>query len=592
MFFELPYDLLFSLGALALLVIYLLRRKAVRHYVAALFLWDQEQTAPATGRRLRLARLPWQFFLECVVIFLLALAAALPFLLAKKNYPPLVAVLDNSLSMNALQPSGNTARDLLVPVFQKAIQRFPGRPVHYLLAGTQPVRLDEATTPSQAREAWTCLDGASDLHAAIALARATFPNAEILVLTDHAPSSAPAEEISWESRATPRGNLALHNIRRSGLRVLVEVANHSETAATVSVRATPGTVVPLQVPAQGTAHTLLTLPQEAAGQPVQIHLEHAGDALPIDDEATLLDETRPPLAYRIAPGLPEPSQQLLYRTLERNIDYVAVGATELLIGPPDAPAGEYHRLLWHARDATVWSRDFVMSPGNSALLRSLGWNGLRWPLSPETHLPGEVLVRAGEVPLISLKRRDTWLDIHLNLAPDAGNLPKHAFWPSLFWNISDELRSQRPGPLHRNWHAGQSPRLHLPPGENSLTIRSPQGKKTVPFSPGTSTATIDILPPGLHTLAAGKFSWPIAVLPIAPTESDLTKCATISLHAKLSQVAGQRKRGVASLFFLAAIVFLCLEQYIMGRTRGRKLQNYRPTAKTPQARAKSESEAW
>ena len=90
-------------AVLLLAVLYFWRRHSRRMKVPALFLWDVKEEQPNAGKSLRISRLPLSFYLEALAILLLAVAAAMPFLMRKSEYPPLAVVLDNSFSMLAVE---------------------------------------------------------------------------------------------------------------------------------------------------------------------------------------------------------------------------------------------------------------------------------------------------------------------------------------------------------------------------------------------------------------------------------------------------------------------------------------------------------
>src|SRR6188768_1764528 len=88
-----------SLPALA--AIYYLHTRSRLHPVSSLLLWADARVAPDGGRRVDRARFPLSFWLELLLLALLALAASGIHLPAGVGARPLVVVLDDSLSMQA-----------------------------------------------------------------------------------------------------------------------------------------------------------------------------------------------------------------------------------------------------------------------------------------------------------------------------------------------------------------------------------------------------------------------------------------------------------------------------------------------------------
>jgi len=99
--------LLLSLAAPLLILAYLRKSRLSSREVPSLFLLSKLPEPPVQKRKLRL---PLRFFLELLCLLILALVAAWPVL--KKDENRLAVLIDNSLSMEARNPSGQSSLDL------------------------------------------------------------------------------------------------------------------------------------------------------------------------------------------------------------------------------------------------------------------------------------------------------------------------------------------------------------------------------------------------------------------------------------------------------------------------------------------------
>lgn len=226
MFLTTTAYLALAVSVILLTAIYFRMRHTGRRTVASLFLWDHEEGTPQSGRTWHLVRLPFSYYLEALSLLLLALAAAGPFLLRREDYPPVAFVLDNSLSMGALQADGRSARDTLIPEIRRQTARFRGRRVLWVLAGAVPASFSTLDFGEPGTR-WDCMDAEGDLAAGIALARSLSPTGDIVVMTDAPPAFRTDESLGWYSAASSRPNVALVNARRCGARVLLEVDRKS-----------------------------------------------------------------------------------------------------------------------------------------------------------------------------------------------------------------------------------------------------------------------------------------------------------------------------------------------------------------------------
>src|SRR5436190_23235041 len=116
-----PLALLGLLALPALTAIYLLRNRYRKQVVSSLLLWLEPNMPKEGGPRLDRLQTPLLFFLELLLLALLALAAAGPHLPAPQGGRPLVVVLDDSFSMLAGEP--NSPRAAALADLEKELRR-------------------------------------------------------------------------------------------------------------------------------------------------------------------------------------------------------------------------------------------------------------------------------------------------------------------------------------------------------------------------------------------------------------------------------------------------------------------------------------
>ncbi|MBB6428834.1 vWA domain-containing protein [Algisphaera agarilytica] len=238
--------------------IYWLRTRFRRQEVSTLFLWRATLDAQGGGRKKSRLQTPLALLLELLAILLLVLAATSPRVLRAGYTAAVVVVLDDSYSMNAVDPEGESARQRAVAALEDELKSLRQYSVRLIAAGSQPRVLGEPmdrwAEVEAALEGWGCESSSADLTGAIALAgEIGDPRSRLLVLSDHPIPDAlrePAEggeaadetsaedtdsswgRLRWVSVGKALPNVALTNAVRSpdaaqGDKVLLEIANHS-----------------------------------------------------------------------------------------------------------------------------------------------------------------------------------------------------------------------------------------------------------------------------------------------------------------------------------------------------------------------------
>lgn len=583
-----PWAALAFLAVPALVAIYLLRQRSAERFVSSLVLWRGEPPLREGGRRLDRFLAPPLFWLELLILLLLTAAALGPMIPTRESRRPLVVVLDDSFSMRA--GGAASARQKAREALAEELVKSRHGEVRLLLAGTDPVPLGDGALDGRAAVA--ALDGwhadapTADLEAALGLAYGLGgPRARLLVVSDQAPPSAPAEaRLEWWAFGQRRPNLALVGASRRHTEageatstVLAEVASFSTrpSEAKLSVRlggdAEPAETVPLRLGAGETGRYRFTVPASA-----KVALELSGDALAFDDRAVLLPEVSRPL--RVSVAVADAGLEAFVRdTLEATGRVRLTGeAAELVVATeppsPDRDPGAWW-LYWR-RPGSVkpYLGPFVLDRDHP-LTEGLSLGGVIWAggesASPS---PGRVVVSAGDVPLVVDDGHDGVHDVELRFEPRLSTLQQTPAWPVLWWNLLAWRAAEAPGLQVTNARLGEPVAVRLREGEEEVLWRPPGGgERRVAAVAGL--ARLQPREPGVHEVRSGAWSGRFAVNVLAAGESDLEGAAAgrwggWDENAEAVSLWGLRRVGWA--FALAALALLVLH---MVRTAGRRRES-------------------
>ncbi len=585
-----PIALLGLLGLIPLTALYLLHRRSKPRPVSSLLLWEHMARHRVGGRRVDRLRTPLSYVLECLALASLALAAAGLLIRADSARPPLVLVLDNSLSMTAQRGDGVSSReraDVARP-FQGVSSAASSRkraeralrqewsndpPVAVVLAGSRPRSLSAAdrATPDAVFARWTTDEPAADMAAAYALARDIGgPRARLMVVTDRAPEPAGtpiSPEVRWRAFGRLIDNVGLVNAVRDGRSVLVEVCNFGTLATERSVRILVGDAIGAASAGDpGRTERVSLAPGErkrlrfavtAPGRTVSVTME--GDALAFDDRLTLAPTDRPPLRAAV---------RMMDRALQGAITR-ALASSGLAIAVDESAEIEFTDgpalptpLRWVVAFTTpsepaqsqVHSGPFAVDQSHP-IGEGLDLSGVVWaaPNIAAEFDPGDTpVIVAGATTLLSERTSaDAGRSMRVVLDARRSNITSHPAWPVLIWNMLAWRDAAKPGPERANVPIGRPVRVrvltpecrHIDPDGNATSARAIGG-----------VISLECNRAGLHRVEAGAAAYSFAVLPVAPAESDLAAAATMEQGRWPDEQAGQP--GVHSLAWLIGLVAL------------------------------------
>jgi hypothetical protein len=574
-----PLALIGLISVPLLLAIYLLRQRSRRQPVSSLFLWQELRLPHTAGRRLRRMERSLLLLLELLMLGLLTMAAAQPWWQQPQVNNRLVVVLDNSYSMQA--GGDDSPRRRALAAASELVQDISFLRVLWLRAGDRAELLAESSRPrslpAEVAGQWRCTAPGSRIEQALTMAfELGGPQARILVLSDHQPTDPESlgTRVRWLAFGRPAANLAITRAARSsgedGDRCLLEITNLADRPAQVPVAITPvPATADLQLElAPGQSRRLVF--SVAAGTDL-VECRLPDDRLGIDNHCLLLPHRR--RKVQVTNEIRDPRlHDLVLRAA------AATGATMVSRGEPDlvlsdrgrrSPQGdEWVVRLLAEPDAAAYVGPFVLQRRHP-LTAGLSLEGVVWGAGRGTALPGEPVVTAGNLALISdTSDRQGRHTIRLRWRPELSTLQLTPDWPILIANLISWRRQALPGPERSNLRLGETVAIHAPAAVERLQVLASDGQSfTAPVVDRRAMLAPD--QPGLWQLRAGARTYQLAVNATSPQESEL-RGAAAGEWGGWGRSAGSApgRRSIAWLVTLIALAAVVGHQALwIGRSR-------------------------
>ena len=564
----------------ALAAIYILRNRFRRRQVSSLVLWHFHVQSKSGGSKIHRLQLPLLFFLELMALLLLVTAATGPRWKLPQSSRPLIIVLNDSFSMQAVR-DGVSAQTHAKEFLQKLYSRQPPPFTRLIVAGPRPRSLGSTARNwhevNDLLSQWKCLSPNADIDSAITLAAELGKaQANILVLTDRKP---PDEKISnprleWAAFGWPLDNFAIINASRTAFgdqdRCLLEVANYSGEARSTQLTVQIGTNAPqnsvVSLAANDSERIVFNIPSSAPS--LRAMLEP--DALAEDNEIELL----PPIRKRVRVQVALTNKNLsamVNRTLEATGFRAALSDNpELVIHETDSPVGSNAwSLVWPTRGATnAFTGPFIVDTSHP-LAKGVTLAGVIWAGAAMTNSSGDIpVILAGNTPLFS-ERQDMFGRRHitLNLNPELSTVQDTPDWPILFWDILSWRISEMPGLKESNARLGTT--VSLKTTGEPVTVTDPDGEKTSFPKTGDELA-LETPMPGVYSVAMGTTTNQFSVNTLAPDESNLGTCAS-GQWGKWGDDTERRLEEASAVwvFGLLALALLATHMYLVAAAKGR-----------------------
>lgn len=562
-----------------LLLIYFLHRKLKSVQVSSLIFWENQLKSVKSGAGIKAMPLPLKFFIEALMLILLVLAAAGPFLISGEKVPMLTVILDDSFSM--LARPGETPREQAEKALLKMLSSNPARPVRFILSGPSPLLLDEADSGSgKVRlllKRWRCQYASADISGALLFARRTFGTKnDILILTDHKPAFKQLPPgMNWFAFGSPQSNTAIINAARTsfpqGDKCLLEIVNYSAGSKTI----------PLTVEFTGTQKKpLVFMLKTAAGEKVkqifrlppdagEVKISIPDDTLKLDNTTVLLPEKRHKLRVEFKALAPD-TRRLLEKALKltEQVRFSGLKPHLLFSGKQQkmTPNGDSWQVIFsNAPKGKAYIGPYTIDRQHP-LCSGLQLDGVIWGAGSE-NLPGKALVMAGNMPLLNdfIYRGYRHL-IFMKFSPALSTLQDSPNFPVLIYNLVQWRRKALPGLSKSNYRTGEKIIFNAPSEVRKALIDGPGGKNySLPLN--DRSCTLDLFMPGNYVLEAGKEKYKFRVNPLSADESDLRRCGSVMLEGEKNEnIYRKRFMNIAWMFLLVVLALSAWHLYLIRRS--------------------------
>jgi hypothetical protein len=574
-----PLALFGLLSVPVLLAIYLLRQRSRRQSVSSLFLWQELRLPHTGGRRLRRLERSLLLLLELLLLGLLTTAATQPWRQQAQVSNRLVVVLDDSYSMQA--GGTDSPRRRARTAVEDLLQDVSYLRVLWLRAGDRPELLAESSRPrslpAEVARQWRCTAPGSRIEQALTMAfELGGPQAQILVLSDHRPADPESlsRRVRWLAFGRPAANLAITRAARSSGedsdRCLLEIANLSDQAGQVPVTITPApATADLQLELAPGQNRRLVFSVPAATDLVECRLPD--DRLGLDNHCLLLPQRR--RKVRVANQIRDARlHELVQRAAAATGTTVSSrGESDLVLsdrGDRSPQGDEWVVRLLAEPDAVAYVGPFVLQRRHP-LTAGLSLEGVVWGAGRDNVMPGEPVVTAGNLVLISdTSDRQGRHTIRLRWRPELSTLQLTPDWPILIANLISWRRQALPGPERSNLRLGEIMDVTVPAAVDRLQVRAPDGESfTAPIV--DRRAVLDPDQAGLWELRGGDQSFRLAVNAASLRESELRGASSGEWGSWGGLTSsGTGRRSIAWLFALIALAAAVGHQALwLGRRR-------------------------
>jgi hypothetical protein len=587
MTFAAPLGLLALMAIPAIVAIHLLRRRFPVRPIAGLFLWQAAHDVRDGGRRID--KLPWttSLLLECLAALAIALIIAGATLAPSTSSEHIVVLLDDSVSMTAIDSGGESPRARAIRRVHDEVKRIgPRGRMTLVRSGERPVLIAGPAAfgaeAEPALAAWMPLARQHSLAAGLRLARELAgESGSLLILSDRRPDGTSERIVpgeTWAATGVPLPNIGIVDAHRSVNEdttqgaLSLTVRNYSDAAVRRVLRvlvlsAFRRTPAPekeilarnIDVPA-GTSSISIPLP--AATPPVRASF--SDDAL-MSDNVVVMVEPRPQIVAvddRLKDGRGRTALERALGALAGVVQGSPGHLAFLDAATPPAPGvwqahfGQPARPLAAASAKASAPRSdgtpedligpFVLEKRHP-LLQGVTLGGVVWtgvvPLSPGTVHP---LASGGDRTLIgTLAPAAGAADpaFLFNLDLERTNLIRSPDWPILISNLVEMRRRELPGPERWNYRVGEWVRIRFERQPAApLRLRMGTFERDLP-----GTRLVEFVAPapgGLAQILEGdQVRFEIGINPLDESEGDLRRARTETIGKFETD---SRKRAIES----------------------------------------------
>jgi hypothetical protein len=603
-----PWGLLALLALPAIVVIHLYHRRFPPLLVAGAHLWTSETRQPRAGRQRQTLPVTASLLLELAAALLISLGLSQPQFGDTARTAHLVAVLDNSASMLGT-PAGNGSpsfRDAAIRELEQRVGKLPrGSVVTLILSGVRPAMLAGPALPWD--EARKKLDGWQPR-----LPRHSFEPAwdlglqlveksgELLFLTDHLPPERESpEKMETISVGRRLDNLSISAARwtfdtaQGRGRIFIRVQNDARRPVEFDVRGSAGDKEifrrKVHLPELGASSFEADVPGGLSV--LAVELLAAGDGLPLDNRALLIEPSVRTVSYAITLPAQEAAVRILRKALGvlTDVQPADPASARIEFGPAGVLPESDPRKWWfglgplsRGETGIKAARDLAgpyLLDKRHPLLDGVALDGVVWGGVEPMVLDVTPLVSSGPSILLGRLTGTRTVGYLLNIDLERSNLGESPDWPILLANLIELRRESLPGLSRWNYRLGEEVRFRLYEGDidplgrsgASLTLEHEGQTKEI-----ARASLVELAPPddtGIYEIRAGSdLVGRFAVNFQDADESDLRNLAPGRREAKnatgVSAIALDASFSWPILLGLALILVAILADWFVLRSAG------------------------
>jgi hypothetical protein len=535
-----------ALGVLA--GIYLLHNRYRNHTVSSLIFWLDHVKPREGGLNISRLQLPLLFLVEFLAIVFLVLGSAGPLVRRGNEDKNFLFVLDDSYSM--LGGVQDSSRDLGERAVKGILNEAGGFRASFIRAGAEAVVIGEGISSlneaERVMEGWRCYGERFDLEVGLNLAMGTArAGTRIMVITDGSPEYEPeGGELRVSAYGEVVDNFAIVNVSRKAEaerdRCMAAVANYSGSLSLIRVGVYTLDDVEFDAPedvsfeagynlfveevevAAGGIERLFFDVEKGTGDLVVV-IEGEGDGLGIDDRAYLLSPDRKRLRVDVEVG-----DAGLAGAISSAISANGSLVRRTEVGPEVVFTDNSDR----SASVDQWLVRFVNEPNSAAflgpfitnkshpLLEGVNFEGVIWSASRDASMRGELVLSAGDVPLLrDYEDIDGKHILSVNLDSELSTVTSSANWPVMFYNLFNWRKQYLPGLSRRNIKLGGRVYFQSVRFVNDLSVTDPLGREA-DYSSSTGEFSIMGSVPGVYEVESNDDIYRFAVNACRAGESD------------------------------------------------------------------------
>ncbi|MBF0409288.1 MAG: BatA and WFA domain-containing protein [Candidatus Riflebacteria bacterium] len=561
-----------------LFVIYLFKAKFKTRYVSSLMLWAEESKPTEGGKKTQPTRIPPIFFLEALILAIIVLAAANPYLLVQNSKYTYSIVLDDSFSMLAGEKI--SFRDSAIEFLSKESKNWKFSKIRLILAGSRPLILsDDALSTDRMidilQKEWKCNSTTSNAPDSLALARELGGNNNrIIFLTDHPPLTEPSDGLTrWYSSGKSLPNLSFSEAIRSNIdgteKVMLEISNFSSEVVQTELGITIGektekSAISIKPHQKFPFKYEFSETDSSASFSARIGL----DSLIFDNQINLLKYSRNPLPTDVVIKNEELKDRIIAaleatgRTIPVKIKPALVFSDE--IPSENSKAVEPETNCWRVifsspADSKPYLGPFLFDKSHP-ITDGLSLADCIWGADEKFAPRGTPVIFVGNTPLLSIYGNQ----INIQLCHEKSNIFNSADWPILISNIIDYRNSFSPGPEKSNFFLGNNVRIILPGENKEAMIIRPDGSITKLDKTDILTA-YHANSPGIHLFRTDRESWNFSVNTVSLEESDLSLCQPGTWGFWHEGYEGTDKFSLLAILAVIALLLSMFHGYYLSR---------------------------